>query len=282
MRPRKRPCSTTPAWSASSTASAGGVGDGAEVAVEDDVARVGPVGSAPSTRRSTGRPPRPPRNALGGGQAEGDHLHGEGEPRSSRGRPTASSRRPRSPRAGWPAPRSSPAAAPRRRPSPVPGAGSTSSAPSMVRSISHGTSSARQAGSRAGGRRRRSAVDVGTATMSRELARGQARARPRARPTPPSIRCRAPPPCPTRPTPPARSAAGPLRRRDVVGSSTRRRCARYLRISAFVELSWPSGASVAACSSGMIRCASTLPSSTPHWSKLLMRQIVPWVNTLCS
>ena len=28
--------------------------------------------------------------------------------------------------------------------------------------------------------------------------------------------------------------------------------------------------------------ASSLPSSTPHWSKLLMFQITPWVKTLCS
>ena len=32
----------------------------------------------------------------------------------------------------------------------------------------------------------------------------------------------------------------------------------------------------------MMRCASTLPSSTPHWSKELMSQIVPCANTLCS
>ena len=32
----------------------------------------------------------------------------------------------------------------------------------------------------------------------------------------------------------------------------------------------------------MIRCASTLPSSTPHWSNESMSQIVPCVNTLCS
>ena len=30
------------------------------------------------------------------------------------------------------------------------------------------------------------------------------------------------------------------------------------------------------------RFASTLPSSTPHWSKESICQIVPWVNTLCS
>jgi hypothetical protein len=35
-------------------------------------------------------------------------------------------------------------------------------------------------------------------------------------------------------------------------------------------------------SSAAIRVASTLPSSTPHWSKELTSQITPWVNTLCS
>ena len=35
-------------------------------------------------------------------------------------------------------------------------------------------------------------------------------------------------------------------------------------------------------SSGTIRCASTLPSSTPHWSNELMPQIAPCVKTLCS
>ncbi len=32
----------------------------------------------------------------------------------------------------------------------------------------------------------------------------------------------------------------------------------------------------------MIRAASTLPSSTPHWSNESMPQITPCVNTLCS
>lgn len=32
----------------------------------------------------------------------------------------------------------------------------------------------------------------------------------------------------------------------------------------------------------MTATASTLPSSTPHWSKESIPQIVPWVNTLCS
>ena len=35
-------------------------------------------------------------------------------------------------------------------------------------------------------------------------------------------------------------------------------------------------------SSGTIFWASALPSSTPHWSKESICQIVPWVKTLCS
>ena len=31
-----------------------------------------------------------------------------------------------------------------------------------------------------------------------------------------------------------------------------------------------------------MRWASTLPSSTPHWSNELICQMVPWVKTLCS
>src|SRR5213078_3753385 len=50
----------------------------------------------------------------------------------------------------------------------------------------------------------------------------------------------------------------------------------------FVELSWSSVGSVWLSSSGMIRWASTLPSSTPHWSNESTSQIAPWVNTLCS
>lgn len=52
-------------------------------------------------------------------------------------------------------------------------------------------------------------------------------------------------------------------------------------IRLLVELSWPSplpGSS----SSLRIFLASTLPSSTPHWSKLLMSQIAPSVNVRCS
>ena len=46
------------------------------------------------------------------------------------------------------------------------------------------------------------------------------------------------------------------------------------RISAFVEESCVSSGSVVALSSGTIRFASTLPSSTPHWSNESMPQIV--------
>src|SRR5438034_967658 len=58
--------------------------------------------------------------------------------------------------------------------------------------------------------------------------------------------------------------------------------ARYRRMSAFVELSWASSGAVSLSSSGMIRFARTFPSSTPHWSKESIPQIVPWVKTLCS
>ena len=53
-------------------------------------------------------------------------------------------------------------------------------------------------------------------------------------------------------------------------------------MSAFVDESWASGRSSSLVSSGMIRCASAFPSSTPHWSKELISQTVPCVNTLCS
>jgi hypothetical protein len=36
------------------------------------------------------------------------------------------------------------------------------------------------------------------------------------------------------------------------------------------------------CTAGMICSASFFPNSTPHWSKELIPQITPWVNTLCS
>ena len=60
------------------------------------------------------------------------------------------------------------------------------------------------------------------------------------------------------------------------------RRSRYRLISVFVELSCASSGSVALSSSGMIRLASTLPSSTPHWSNELIFQMVPWTKTLCS
>jgi hypothetical protein len=60
------------------------------------------------------------------------------------------------------------------------------------------------------------------------------------------------------------------------------RIARYRRISAFVELSCVNSGSSADSNSGMIRWASALPSSTPHWSKELIDHTTPWVKTLCS
>src|SRR5882724_4104546 len=57
---------------------------------------------------------------------------------------------------------------------------------------------------------------------------------------------------------------------------------RWRRMSAFVELSWRRGGSVGLSSSGMMRCASCFPSSTPHWSNESMCQVTPCVNTLCS
>ena len=57
---------------------------------------------------------------------------------------------------------------------------------------------------------------------------------------------------------------------------------RYLRIRLFVELSCVSEGSVSPSSSGMMRWASTLPSSTPHWSNELIFQMVPCVKTACS
>ena len=57
---------------------------------------------------------------------------------------------------------------------------------------------------------------------------------------------------------------------------------RYRRIKLFVELSWPSEGSALLSSSGMMRWASTLPSSTPHWSNELICQMAPWVKTECS
>ena len=59
-----------------------------------------------------------------------------------------------------------------------------------------------------------------------------------------------------------------------------RRVARNRAISAFVDESCSGAASLE--SSGMIRTASTFPSSTPHWSNESTPQITPWVKTLCS
>ena len=53
-------------------------------------------------------------------------------------------------------------------------------------------------------------------------------------------------------------------------------------ISALVELSCARFGAPEACSSPSTFCASTLPSSTPHWSKLLMPQITPSTKVLCS
>src|SRR5258705_4514005 len=57
---------------------------------------------------------------------------------------------------------------------------------------------------------------------------------------------------------------------------------RYRRIRLSVELSWPSLGSALLSSSGMMRWARTLPSSTPHSSNESISQIVPCVNTQCS
>src|SRR5438552_2846992 len=48
----------------------------------------------------------------------------------------------------------------------------------------------------------------------------------------------------------------------------------------FVDESWSSFGSASLSSSRMIRWASTLPSSTPHWSNESMCQMVPCVKTL--
>jgi hypothetical protein len=60
------------------------------------------------------------------------------------------------------------------------------------------------------------------------------------------------------------------------------RSERYFLISVLVELSCFSDGSSLDSSSGMIRSASFLPSSTPHWSKESTSQMTPWVKTLCS
>src|SRR5437773_2805250 len=69
---------------------------------------------------------------------------------------------------------------------------------------------------------------------------------------------------------------------DCVGRHVVPLSLRYRRIRLLVELSWASLGSFLPSSSGMMRCASTLPSSTPHWSNESMFQIVPWVKTECS
>src|SRR6266536_420622 len=57
---------------------------------------------------------------------------------------------------------------------------------------------------------------------------------------------------------------------------------RYRRIRLLLELSWLKAGSALLSSSGIMRWANTLPSSTPHWSNESMFQITPWVKTLCS
>ena len=49
-----------------------------------------------------------------------------------------------------------------------------------------------------------------------------------------------------------------------------------------MELPWLGAGSVRLSGSGMMRWASTLPSSTPHWSNELICQMAPWVNAECS
>ena len=58
------------------------------------------------------------------------------------------------------------------------------------------------------------------------------------------------------------------------------RVSRYQRISAAVDASWSPVASPV--NSGVMRLASSLPSSTPHWSKLSMPHTAPCTNTMCS
>lgn len=59
------------------------------------------------------------------------------------------------------------------------------------------------------------------------------------------------------------------------------RISRNVLIRPFVDASWDVTFCVPA-SSGSIFFASCFPSSTPHWSKLKMFQITPWVKILCS
>src|SRR5262249_2234560 len=57
---------------------------------------------------------------------------------------------------------------------------------------------------------------------------------------------------------------------------------RKVRITWFVEASCASRGSDGLTISGTIRWASTLPSSTPHWSNESICQMAPCVNTMCS
>ena len=81
-----------------------------------------------------------------------------------------------------------------------------------------------------------------------------------------------------------RTMLAPIRPRPIIPSCilSRSLFARYLRMRALVELSCANSGSSAAVNSSATFFASTLPSSTPHWSKELMSQTVPCTNTLCS
>src|SRR5262249_17158527 len=57
---------------------------------------------------------------------------------------------------------------------------------------------------------------------------------------------------------------------------------RYRRIRLLLELSWLRVGSALLSSSAIIRWASTLPNSTPHWSNESTFQIAPGVKTECS
>src|SRR3546814_15737834 len=71
-------------------------------------------------------------------------------------------------------------------------------------------------------------------------------------------------------------------RADVGAHQCPPRCPRERPISSLVELSWRSSGRLAAASSLAVRFASTLPSSTPHWSKESMFQTTTCTTTLCS
>ena len=76
---------------------------------------------------------------------------------------------------------------------------------------------------------------------------------------------------------PRRGSRRPASRHLVPPFARRRR-----RTRAFVELSCVGGGRRTASSSASTRCASTLPSSTPHWSKEFTPQSVPSTKTWCS